>query len=124
MWSSVVGGTVATSGSVVYTLALDREALTVTSISDELAGTLGYPVAEALSPNWWIDGLHPEDRTKVLAMWRSLLSEGHWMVVYRFRHKDGSYRWLRDDAQLRRDAAGRPIEVMGTWSDISEQQSR
>ena len=113
----------ATSGTIVYTLALDRETPTVTSISDGLAATLGYGVEEALIPDWWVDGLHPEDRADVLAGLPSLLGEGHWVVEYRLRHRDGSYRWLRDEAHLRRDAAGRPREVIGTWIDITEQRS-
>lgn len=114
----------AASRTVVYTLKVVRDALTVTSVSEDLPGTLGYGVEEALTPNWWLDALHPEDRADVLASLPSLLGNGRWAVEYRFRHKDSSYRWLRDEAHLRWDAAGRPIEVIGKWTDVSEQRSR
>jgi two-component system sensor histidine kinase AtoS len=35
------------------------------------------------------------------------------------RHKDGGYRWIREEASLIRDADGKPIEVNGYWTDIT-----
>src|SRR5690606_14584000 len=46
--------------------------------------------------------------------------EGHLTNEYRFRQKDGSFRWFRDEARLLRDEAGTPREVVGTWVDITD----
>src|SRR4029077_3556406 len=35
------------------------------------------------------------------------------------RGKDGAYRWVHDESRLLRDATGRPIEVVGSWGDIT-----
>jgi signal transduction histidine kinase len=48
--------------------------------------------------------------------------EGHLSVEYQFQHKDGSYRWIREEADLIRGADGSPVEVNGYWIDISERK--
>jgi adenylate cyclase len=40
-------------------------------------------------------------------------------VEYRFRQKDGGYRWVRDEQHLLRDAKGEPFEIVGSWIDIT-----
>ena len=49
-------------------------------------------------------------------------SSGRHTVEYRFRKKDGSYCWVNDAQQLIRDEEGQPIEVIGSWSDVSERK--
>ena len=44
------------------------------------------------------------------------------LCEYRFRHKDGAYRWVSDEQRLVRDEAGEPLEVVGSWSDITERK--
>lgn len=44
------------------------------------------------------------------------------MATYRFRHQDGSWRWMYDETTLTRDAAGVPSELVGYWVDISERK--
>ena len=47
-----------------------------------------------------------------------LFEKGQHLAEYRFRKKDGSYCWVSDEQHLTRDTDGRPIEVVGSWSDI------
>src|SRR2546425_9653613 len=70
-----------------------------------------------------MDRLHPEDRDPVLAAVPSILSRDHLAFEYRFRHKDGSYHWIHDEARLTRDTGGRPVEVFGSWVDITERKA-
>jgi signal transduction histidine kinase len=49
-----------------------------------------------------------------------ILSRGQATAEYRFRRKDGEFRWIRGEARLQRDAAGQPTEVVGSLSDITE----
>jgi two-component system, cell cycle sensor histidine kinase and response regulator CckA len=44
----------------------------------------------------------------------------HWIQEFRFRRPDGRYFWVRDERRLLRDANGRPTEVVGSWSDITQ----
>src|SRR4029077_472829 len=71
-----------------------------------------------IGAEWWADHLHPDDREAVLAQVGELLSVGSLVREYRFRGKDGSYRWLRDEQILIRQE-GVPREVIGSWFDVT-----
>jgi PAS domain S-box-containing protein len=43
-------------------------------------------------------------------------------VEYRFRHKNGAYRWLQDSFSVLRDADGRNLALIGSVSDITERK--
>ena len=111
---------VASSTAVLYATAVTPTGFPPTWVSENVTRIMGYEVAESLAPNWWIDNLHPEDRPRVLAQVSELLSSGGLVMEYRFRHKDGTYRWIRDEARLQRDALGTASEVVGAWVDITE----
>src|SRR5262249_38248274 len=44
-------------------------------------------------------------------------------VEYRFLKKDGSYCWVNDEQRLIRDGDSQPIEVIGSWSDVTPRKS-
>ena len=44
------------------------------------------------------------------------------IAEYRFRHKDGSYRWLSDRFTIVKDADGRPLYWVGVSRDVTEQK--
>ncbi len=75
---------------------------------------------EAFAPDWWLAHIHPEDKEEVVArVHESLFGQGLSNDEYRFRHQDGQYRWTRSELRLIRDASGRPVEAVGSWSDIT-----
>jgi PAS domain S-box-containing protein len=91
-----------------------------TFVSENAGKVLGYEAADFLeSPRFWTDHIHPQDRSGVLAALSKLTAQGHQSLEYRFRHKDGSYRWLRDDARLLRDGSGEPLEIVGSRIDVN-----
>jgi signal transduction histidine kinase len=51
-----------------------------------------------------------------------LFKNGRHSQEYRFRHKDGSYRWMRDELVLVEDNDGTPLEVVGYWVDITDRK--
>ena len=53
---------------------------------------------------------------------RPLSTQGHLVQEYRFRSKDGHYLWIQDEASLLRDADGRPTEIVGFWTNITERK--
>src|SRR6185295_1832018 len=52
-----------------------------------------------------------------------LFKEGHHTVEYRFLKKDGTYCWVNDEQQLIRDDQGQPLEVVGSWSDVTARKN-
>ena len=71
----------------------------------------------------WETRLHPEDRAAALAAIRSC-TEGAattYEVEYRFRHKDGSYRWILDRGLAVRSDAG-VSRMAGSHTDITVQK--
>ncbi|XDE62848.1 response regulator [Arthrospira platensis BEA 1257B] len=90
-------------------------------ISDNLITQLGYQPSEWINtPNFWSDRIHPDDRPKIHHRCSQILKLNHLTTEYRFRHKNGSYRWLRDEMKLVCDASGHIEEIVGVLSDITE----
>ncbi len=91
-----------------------------TFVSENITACLGFFPQDCLdNPNFWKDHIHPDDLDRVLADIDVLFAEGHHVHEYRFRRKDGRYIWIHDEVRLIRDPAGKPIEIVGSWLDIS-----
>jgi PAS domain S-box-containing protein len=91
-----------------------------TFISDNVRSLFGYEPREYLEgPNFWLERVHPDDISAVVTDFDRLFEVGHHRQEYRFRHKDGTYRWVDDNLYLIRDSNGDPLEVVGSWSDIT-----
>jgi PAS domain S-box-containing protein len=91
-------------------------------VSDNVTGLLGFTVDEACSLDWWMSHLHPEDRERAMAGIPEVLKTGTWNGEYRIRHKAGHYLWVEDQQQLVRNEAGRPIDIVGVWTNITERK--
>ena len=92
----------------------------VTYISENLSTQLGYePHDFTENARFWADNLHPDDQTRVLTERSTLAEHGRLSTQYRFRHKDGAYRWMQDELRLVRDGAGEPAEIVGSWFDVT-----
>jgi PAS domain S-box-containing protein len=93
----------------------------ITYISDSIPTILGYESQEFIdNAQFWVDNIHPEDRERVLAERGLLLKVGYHTCEYRFRHQDGSYRWIRDESKLLYKPTGEPLEIMGCLIDNSQ----
>jgi two-component system cell cycle sensor histidine kinase PleC len=68
----------------------------------------------------WEEMIHPEDREKVLRMLK--IAEKYltpFDAQYRFRHKDGAYRWIHDRGNFTTDGTGKAIRMIGMMQDIT-----
>ncbi|MBD3882048.1 PAS domain S-box protein [Phormidium tenue FACHB-886] len=87
-----------------------------------LTQILGYTLAETEPTlEWWSDLIHPDDRQSHSEMNLTDLTDYH-QYEYRVRHKDGHYRWVRDYGIIVKDAAGKPVKVVGSTTDITERK--
>jgi len=101
-----------------WDLATDRVAY-----SREWKSQIGYgedEIGDGLEE--WESRVHPEDLEFTLETIRQWIAEGRrqWEVQFRFRHRDGSYRWILAQASIICDAAGRPARAIGTHVDVTE----
>jgi PAS domain S-box-containing protein len=96
---------------------------TASFVSENVVAGLGYTPEEILrTPNFWIDRIHSEDKSRVLDALRNLNEKGFEAQEYRFRHKSGTYRWMRGEITLVRNADGTPLEGIVCWTDITERK--
>ena len=108
--------------TVIYELAITAKGFPTQWVSDSVKRILGYEVEEALAPDWWIDCLHPDDKEAAVKKTSILMTQGHLVQEYRFRSKDGHYLWIQDEASVLREADGRPKEIVGFWTNITERK--
>jgi adenylate cyclase len=109
----------AKSPAVIYSFKASGD-YAPTFISQNVKDLLGYEPEEYLrSPDFWRARVHPKDSERILAEYSRLFTEERLSIEYRFQKKDGSYCWISDELHLMRNATGDPIEVVGSWSDIT-----
>jgi PAS domain S-box-containing protein len=94
----------------------------MTFISNNVGTLLGCEASDVLDdPMYWTSRQHPDDRQRMLTT-VALFNDGHQVLEYRFKHANGAYRWLRDEARLVRDDDQVPLEIVGSCVDITEEK--
>ena len=110
-------------GSVVIYTCEATGNFPATFISENVGQHFGHQARQFTeNPDFWADHIHPDDKDRVFANLPALFESGVHLHEYRFRHKDGSYRWVRDELVLERDPDGNPKSIVGYWLDITEQR--
>jgi PAS domain S-box-containing protein len=96
-----------------------------------IAGTgyrdlFGYELVNEFSPpRFWEERIHPEDIERVLEameMAKKNTSVSQASQEYRFRRADGSWAYLNDRYFILRDAAGKPLRLLGAKQDITKRE--
>ncbi len=107
---------------VIYTCRADGSFGT-TYVSANISFLYGYSVEECFeNPNFWKNNIHPDDCERVLATAGLIFENDHSAHEYRFRKKNGEYVWVLDELRLFRDSEGHPVEIIGSWLDITERK--
>ena len=109
----------AASPAVIYSFEVTGD-FRATFVSQNIKDVLGYEPSQYLDdPDFWRRHVHPEDLAAAEAEFEQLMTTGRHSVSYRFLKPNGDYRWVNDEWMLVRDADGQPLEVVGSWSDIT-----
>ncbi|HLO83507.1 MAG TPA: PAS domain S-box protein [Nostocaceae cyanobacterium] len=110
------------SPAVIYASYLSKDN-GIIFISENVSFMMGYEATEFTQDSaFWVNHVHPEDISQVLAETSQVLEQGQYSLEYRFLHQDGSYRWLYDQGKVIRDKAGNPLELVGYWADITNRK--
>src|SRR5215831_9863676 len=111
------------SPAVIYSFKASGD-FAPTYVSDNIGTVFGYTPAEYLeNPYFWRDRVHPDDLARVEEAIAKFFHNGVQSVEYRFRRRDGSYCWVNDAQRLVRGSDGKPLEIVGSWSDITDRKA-
>lgn len=93
-------------------------------MSEGLKEMLGYKDEEMANTfDAWFSSLHPDDVERVEQSVKDHLElKRPYVVEYRLRCKDGSYKWILARGQAKWDEAGQPIRMVGFHQDISDRK--
>ncbi|MCI0400729.1 MAG: EAL domain-containing protein [Gammaproteobacteria bacterium] len=90
-------------------------------VSENLFEVMGYPPKAMIDdPKFWISHVHPDDVSRVTGEVKQTLKKGGGTLEYRFQNARGDYRWIHDSRRVIGDEAGKPLEIVGSWTDITE----
>jgi PAS domain S-box-containing protein len=112
----------ANSVDVIYRRNLQADLYDCVSPSVETI--TGYTPAEFMRGGLQstIERIHPDDlESAMLAIDRVMGSpDGRGRALYRYRRKDGVYRWFADHYTVTRDGRGAPLYWVGTVRDVTD----
>lgn len=110
-------------GSIIfYTCSLEED-FPIVKISDNVEEILGYETDDFYrDPNFWVKHIHEADRPEVETSFLDILNQQKRTYIYRFRHRDGHYLWLRDENMVDYDENGFPAAITGTAINITRQK--
>ncbi|AWA30048.1 PAS domain-containing sensor histidine kinase [Flavobacterium magnum] len=90
-----------------------------------IQGVYGYKRDEVgQNSKWWFDRIHPEDSIRMSVKLYAFLEQKtqKWQDEYRFKCRDGSYKYVLDRGFLVFNEKGTPIRMIGAMQDITKQK--
>lgn len=92
-------------------------------VSPNLQQLLGLQAVDLMDVADGLDTfLHPDDRTTVASARLAILRDDALRQEFRLCLPQGGSRWVLEQSRLVRDEAGRPMEIIGYWMDITERK--
>jgi PAS domain S-box-containing protein len=72
----------------------------------------------------WEKRVHPDDLEPTIGNVQAAIesANSNYKVEFRFRHKDGSYRWILAQSSILLDANGAPARAVGSHIDITDRK--
>ncbi|AFZ04358.1 PAS domain S-box protein [Calothrix sp. PCC 6303] len=114
---------IAESPGVIYSCKVS-DGYPLNFISSNSSAIFGYEAEEFMqNPTFWMNRIHPEDIDNFMAVIPQLIAHGKHVNEYRFQHKDGTYRWIHNEAKIARDENGKPLEIIGHSFDVTQRKT-
>lgn len=112
----------AKSPAVLYSLRLESGSWLPAWVSDNFVNFTGFEVQDWYRQAPALECVEEADRPLIRESFNSPPVRSNLSLQYRLRHKDGDVRWVRDDRQLILDPEGQPVEIIGCWTETTEQR--
>lgn len=90
--------------------------------SDETYRIFGFPRQQAVDMDTFASTLHPDDKDRVLDAWNKAVAGAPYDIEHRIVVRGGGTLWVREHAEIERDAQGRALFGIGTMQDITERK--
>ncbi len=117
-WKQRYDLTVASSGQIVYDYDTTNGSIVWGGGTENVLGMTAEEMSGGMKQ--WEEMLHPEDRPWVLPLLaKAEMQAAPFDAEYRLRHKDDSYRWVRDRGFFVPQAEGRSLRMLGMLQDIT-----
>ncbi|WP_233842568.1 response regulator [Dyella sp. 2HG41-7] len=92
-------------------------------VSGNFMALTGFSYEElASAPKTWMERIHPDDQTRVVAELATRKEGRGYAVEYRWLNADGQYRHFLDQGVLLRDMQDQPLEFAGTLLDVTDRK--
>ncbi len=112
---------ISSTPTVLYSLRVENNRFIPEWISKSITRISGYQVEEALQADFWERHVHPDDREHCMESLSLSLEGNNFVDDYRFLHKQGYPIYIHDECRILRDSKGKMKEIIGSWSDVTEQ---
>lgn len=92
---------------------------------DGLAKLFGYSLTGPVDASFWLDRVHPDDRTRTEQHILEIINDAEkmkWVDEYRFRKNDGTYAFVADRGSVIRDKNGKATRMVGAMQDTTRQR--
>lgn len=106
---------------------LNLKTLSYDYISPSIERVLGYTIQEFSTTNVSkaVVSIHPEDYKKAIEYRNEIMNSKpddpkFYSWDMRFKHKNGEYRWFKEQSKLIRDYNGNPLYIVASMTDITE----
>ena len=95
--------------------------------SETFGALFGHDHTDHSLDNIWTFHIYPEDRERVIAGYKQVLSNATdtvWQDNYRFFRADKSLAYIQDRGLILRDKAGQAVRMVGAMVDITQEKER
>jgi PAS domain S-box-containing protein len=109
-------------GQIIYNLHIKTGKIQRWGAIKEITGYNPGDLPEEVT--FWEERMHSEDRVRVRRLFNKAKKEGYRFICqYRLRTKDGTYKYVEDNAIPLRDEKGRITDLFGAIRDITKEKS-
>jgi len=89
-------------------------------VSDNITRVFGFDPMQVRQPGWWAGRIHEADREPTAAAFAALAPGQRLALEYRIHDAQGQVRYVRDEVRRVADREGRPDQIVGTLSDLTD----